>query len=116
MADRHLRSYVARWLRHERRFYADVKWEEDRANYAAKVEGMRQPGQEYWFDFVNNYLRRAQLFDLSTLAGRQALGKALVTLFAMTEMAVDVHGPMPSPGVPSGEVTVWEWPRPEAAA
>lgn len=105
-----IKSYVRTWIRLEKKRYADKKWGKDEGNRQLKLDGMREPGQAFWWGYVENYLRRAELLDLSTLAGRQALGKAVITINAMLEMAVEVWGPMPEPGVPSGEIKEWDWP------
>lgn len=55
-------------------------------------------------DFVGNYLKRAQLFGLDTPQGRQATGKAIVSLLNILEVACELFGPMPLPGFPSGEI------------
>jgi len=99
------RFRVARWVAQERAEYADVKFAADGDNRAELVAAMRSEGlAPTWIGFILNYLKRAELFGLDTLQGRQALGKALVTVTHCLETAVEIHGPMPRPGVPSGEI------------
>lgn len=96
-------SDVLAWLADERRLYANEKWETEDAAAAhrACVVGA---GPTTWHDWAGNYIKRAALFSLSTPQGRQALGKAIVTLIHVLETAVEEYGPMPAPGVPSGEI------------
>lgn len=94
---------VQDWVAQERRHYADVKW--SGKNKVTNLEKMATEGiSPYWMGFIGNYLRRAEMFGLDTLQGRQALGKALVTITACLEDAVLIHGKMPVPGVASGHI------------
>lgn len=98
LAERH----VLDWLRKEQKEYAQVKYpistlEEDDGVLTQRC-----------IDFVAAYLIRAQLIGLDTPSGRQTLGKALSTLYGYTQAACYLHGPMPKPGVPSGEIIEWE--------
>lgn len=101
------RQHVAAWVLDERTRYADVKYAEDGDNRAALIKAMEDGDWERWTNFLGNYIKRAELFGLDTLSGRQALGKAIVTGLHFLETAVQVHGPMPRPGKPSGEVEPW---------
>lgn len=98
------RLAVAQWVARERVEYADVKYAEDSANREMLIQAMADKDFMRWLDFLNNYIRRAELFGLDTLQGRQALGKAAVTALHTLETAVMVHGPMPEPGVASGDL------------
>ena len=60
--------------------------------------------------WVGSYMHRAVVLGLDTPSGRQALAKALKTLQGFTESAVRRYGPLPDPGVPSGEITVYHEP------
>lgn len=104
------RLNVGSWIAVERREYADAKYGEDtEARHKLKID-MQNYGLAYdgeWYTFISNYLRRAQLIGVDTMAGRQLLGKLAVTILHALETAVEVHGPMPKPGVPSGEVEEW---------
>lgn len=55
-----------------------------------------------------NYYGRALIFNVTTELGRQAVGKTIATLMHLLETAVEEHGPMPLPGVPSGEIQPWQ--------
>ena len=94
------------WIATEREVHASSKYGEDkdaRLGLVADMESHPHIDGE-WDVFIGNYLRRAQLFGLDTPQGRQALGKTVVTLMHCLETAVDVFGPMPAPGVPSGVI------------
>lgn len=100
------RMNVAEWIAKERAEYADVKFGADtEAIHKLEIE-MRDYGYSgEWEVFVTNYLTRVKLMGLDTPRGRQALGKAIVTLLRCLEMATEIHGPLPKPGVPSGEIS-----------
>lgn len=100
------RRRVAQWLRDERRLYADIKWHEG-DNEATIMKAM-EADQTWWFNYVDRYLNQARLQGLDTIQGRQAAAKGLVTLTALVETAVLVHGDLPKPGVTSGEIIEWK--------
>jgi hypothetical protein len=98
-------DYVQGWVDDERHTYANVKF--SGAN-REMIERYIAECDDRAFDFVLNYLKRAQMMTLATPQGRQAMGKALVTLTDYLETAVQVHGPMPEPGFSSGEIREWK--------
>lgn len=98
---------VERWITEERRLYADQKWDSPGA-FAAHVAAVKSEPPTTWDEWAGNYMRRAVLFGLSTPQGRQAMGKTIVTLIDYLESAVNLWGPMPAPGVPSGEIQLWD--------
>lgn len=96
---------VREWISIERRVHADPKWGNGTENQQTAREHMEgDPQGEWWGDYVRQYLHTASVLGLDTPAGRQALGKATVTLLHMLETAVLVYGPLPQAGVPSGEI------------
>lgn len=97
------RFMVDHWLSQERFLYADEKWAEAEAA-AAHLASVRCEGPTTWHDWAGNYLLRAAMFSLDSPQGRQALGKAIVTLTHVLETAIEEYGPMPKPGVPSGVI------------
>lgn len=100
------RQQLKLWVEEERK-YADDKYASEREVGLTKmVEEEFQEGG-YWETYILGYLRRAQLFGLSTPQGRQALAKAHMTIMACVEFSIMVFGDMPKPGVPSGEIQVW---------
>lgn len=109
------REHVHAWIDYERRTHADVKYGEgtqQRENLIADVQNnphMAPSVKDIDFDlFIGNYMSRVKLHGLDTPQGRQAMGKAIITMLHALETAVLVHGPMPRPGMPSGNITEWE--------
>lgn len=98
-----VRDHVRTWIIAERALYADAKWSPPE-NSAAHNAAVREQGPTKWSDWAGNYIKRATMFGLDSPQGRQALGKAVVTLIHVLETAVELYGPMPEPGYPSGEV------------
>lgn len=94
------------WLQAEQKLYAEGKWSEPDAAVAHRA-ALLGDGPTTWDGWAGNYLRRAALFGIDTPMGRQALGKTIVTLIHFLETAIDEYGPMPAPGVPSGEIREW---------
>lgn len=104
------RMRIATWLAEERREYADKKYDPDGENMHRLELDMQNYGLDEngeWWGFITNYLKRAQLLGLDKASGRQALGKLIVTLVNCLEVAERVYGPMPMPGVPSGQIETW---------
>lgn len=98
------RADLQKWIAVERATYADIKFSDE--NRAFLIDAMRvERLGPIWLGFIGNYLKRAELFGLDTLQGRQALGKTIVTLLHCLETAMDEFGPMPAPGVSSGEIS-----------
>lgn len=96
------RLNVAEWISTERKEYADVKYAEDtEARHKLIIETKDYGLGGEWMVFVGGYLKRAELQGLDTERGRQALGKAIVTLTHALETAVEYCGPMPKPGISS---------------
>lgn len=93
--------HVLDWLRKERRDYAETKYP------ISTVEEDDGVLTERCLDFVGQYLKRAEILGLDTFQGRQLLAKAMSTLFSYCEGAVLCHGPLPAPGVSSGEIIEW---------
>jgi hypothetical protein len=60
---------------------------------------------------TNSYLKarrlKAQARQLE-MKGQQALAKAMMTAKGAAESSIRVFGPMPKPGVSSGNVEIWE--------
>jgi hypothetical protein len=105
------REHVRKWIEQERAHYADTKYKDGEPNRAmlidaTETEGFSEDGK--WMGFLGNYIRRAQLFGIDTLQGRQALGKAIATAMHCLETSVMVYGDMPQPGMSSSD-GVKEW-------
>jgi hypothetical protein len=102
------RMNVAEWIGTERREYADIKYADTEARHKLILETQNFGLGGEWMVFAGGYLKRAELQGLDTARGRQALGKAIVTLTHALETAVQYHGPMPKPGVSSTD-DLQEW-------
>lgn len=101
------RELVLRWISEERARYADAtKYATNTVGRDLTVDSVRSDGVAI-FDFIYNYVKRAQLLGLTSEPGRQALGKAIVTCLHTLETAVEEHGQMPEPGHPSGTINPW---------
>jgi hypothetical protein len=61
----------------------------------------------WWWQQLTNYYGRARVLGLETPLGRQALAKFVATAVALLDSVIRCHGPLPTPGHPSGEI---EWP------
>lgn len=94
------------WLQRERSQYADQKYEPGSPNYIARLEDLRTNGLggSTEMTFLTNYLKRAEILGIDTLAGKQAYGKFVVTAIAIMDRIVMVHGDLPEAGHPSGEI------------
>lgn len=106
-AMRRARTEVNTWLYQERSLYADKKWDSETHNplvRALAADPHQESEDRQYLDWIQDYFLRAKQFGLDTPQGRQALGKALVTLHHMLECAVVAFGRMPEPGHPSGEI------------
>lgn len=98
------RRLVRTWIDLEREAHADVKFSGSNDEI---IDALLVGGWAGLESFVQNYLKRVELFGLETRQGRQALGKAIVTLTDWLERSCDSHGMMPLPGQSSGNVREW---------
>lgn len=89
-------EYVRQWLAIERG-YTIEKFGVDLDN-----QHLRE-GFAWWEQQFLNYFHRAQVLGLDTPGGRQAAAKFVATAVGMLEAVVREFGPLPKPGVPSGE-------------
>lgn len=101
------RRHVAAWIAAERAEHADPKWRASVNRDVALTHMREDPAGHWYLDYVRQYMHRASLVGLSSLSGRQLLGKACVTLLHALETSVECYGPMPEPGKPSGDVQPW---------
>lgn len=88
------------WLTEERTYQVQKFGVEfDDSQTTRGPQGLDSP----WFLRLGNYVQRSVLFGLESAQGRQALAKAAATCAAWVESAVRLYGPLPQPGVPSGD-------------
>jgi hypothetical protein len=101
-------NHIRNWARIERFKYSDKKFGPHREK---EIEGLQADPhcEEYLhiFNGIGDYLKRAQQFGLDSPQGRQAAGKAMITIESLLADCVVAFGPMPKPGVPSGEIHSW---------
>ena len=83
--------------------YSFGKWPAEKSDEITRGETDRD-----WETWLNQYLHRAMLMGFDTDVGRQALAKYVTTAVAMLDSVQRVYGPLPAPGVPSGEIAEWE--------
>jgi hypothetical protein len=91
-------EYVRNWLAKERAYTLD-KFGIDSDNDHTPLNGW----EAWWTQQFDNYLMRAQVLGLDTVNGRQAAAKFVATAVGFLESVVRLHGPLPEPGVTSGE-------------
>lgn len=104
------RQQLRMWIGRERAVYADQspKYGAETETRRQLIQDMREQGfGERHVDLCLQYVKRAQVLGAETHQGRQAMGKAIVSLMHLLETAICVHGDMPEPGHPSGEIKEW---------
>lgn len=105
------RALLRAWIEVERAFYADetIKYGEGTETRDALVEEMRHNGfGDRHVDLCLQYVKRAQVLGAHTPQGKQAMGKAIVSLMHLLETALVVwNDDMPEPGRPSGDIVDW---------
>lgn len=94
-------EYVREWLKRERD-YTLAKFGLDQDNQHI-LEWAEERTEDWWDQQLENYYHRARVLGLDTVNGRQALAKFVATSVGMLEAAVRQYGPLPEPGVTSGE-------------
>lgn len=93
-------EYVREWLKRERAYTLE-KFGIDKDNQ--HIIDWQEGNQEWWEQQLSNYLYRAGILGLDKGGGRQALAKFVATAVGMLEASVRMFGPLPEPGVTSGE-------------
>lgn len=63
---------------------------------------------DWWWRQLTSYFHRARVLGLDTPVGRQALAKFVATGCGLLESVIRTSGPLPLPGVSSGELN---WPE-----
>lgn len=130
------RRHLYRWMSLEE-VYVHAKFDADGSGAQREDhdKGMRAHDLDaWWIRQILQYLDRAKLelevaksfrenegdygakvAELHEKKAQQAMAKCLLTAKGMCESAIRVFGPMPKPGVPSGEVLHWVDPAYHAA-
>ncbi len=93
---------ILSWIQRERA-YQIIKWGYGDEPPERLERGLNDGGW-FWQTGVLNYTGRVRLFTLTNPLGRQALMKLITTLIHLAELAIVKYGPLPTPGVTSGEL------------
>jgi hypothetical protein len=94
-------SSVFEWLIRERH-YQLTKFGHDQDD-AHTIEGLGE--DSWWWQQLLSYYTRARVLGLDIPVGRQAIAKFAATACGLLESIVRAYGPLPPPGVPSGNVS-----------
>lgn len=111
------RIHLYAWVRKEEE-YVHEKFKEERGNHD---RGLNDHDLDvFWSRQIIQYIDRARVAlegaQNSTdkeevrqfeLRAQQAICKAMMTAKGCVESMIRVYGPLPSPGVPSGEIKTW---------
>lgn len=92
---------VFSWLVRERN-YQLAKFGTELDDKHTLEEGLTPNG--WWDHQLSMYFHRARVLGLENINGRQALAKYVATSCGMLESVVRVHGHLPAPAAPSGEL------------
>jgi hypothetical protein len=115
------RAHLYDWIVAEE-VYVHDKFKDERAKHDASWEN---GFDSFWFGQIVQYYDRAkQFFDGAAIMrregetetarhlemkGQQALAKAMMTAKGCVESSIRTFGNMPTPGVPSGEISEWDY-------
>lgn len=113
------RAHLYDWIVAEE-VYVHDKFKDERAKHD---ESWSKGFGVFWFGQIVQYYDRANVFfEQATafrqdgeieaarhmeLKGQQALAKAMMTAKGCVESSIRTFGNMPTPGVPSGEISEW---------
>jgi hypothetical protein len=101
-------AFILRWLIEERERHQTVKFDYGLEDLKHALEGLDEDSW-FWTRGVENYAGRVRLFGLQNPLGVQAHLKLIATLISQVEhlLREGVLNELPTPGVPSGEITPW---------
>jgi hypothetical protein len=104
--DLHRRSRVRvlQWVKKEWHDYADPKFDESREEHDANMRTEGCGPDTWWYNQTLQYMVRANILGLDTLAGKQLMLKGLATYIDMCASVQRVYGNPPKAGYPSGEI------------
>lgn len=103
--EEHVHFYILKWLSDERSYQVGkfgIESDDEHVETFNLLGDDPRP-DNWWDDQLQNYYHRAKILSLQTPNGRQALAKFVATAVGMLEACVRVYGPLPEPGVTSGE-------------
>lgn len=102
------KKHLNAWAREEAKYASKKFGHSVRGEHDAEMEAEQVGEDSWWYRQIHQYIDRARLFGLETPQGRQALAKAMLAMHGAVESSIRVFGPMPLPGVPSGEIQEWK--------
>jgi hypothetical protein len=97
------RATVLLWVKREWEHYANAKFQDSKATADADMRADQFSDDGFWMRQVLQYWRRAQVFNLESLRGRQQAVKALTTMIDACASMVRVFGVPSRPGTSSSE-------------
>lgn len=103
-------EYVRLWLAGERSYTLDKFGIDADNQHIGEWAELDLNATNWWETQFDNYLGRAGVLGLDNPGGRQAFAKFVATAVGALEAVVRVYGPLPAPGVPSGELREWRVP------
>lgn len=104
------KQHLNAWVREETKYAGRKFGHTSRGEHDEAMREEQIGPDSWWYRQIHQYIDRARLFGLDTPQGRQALAKAMMTMHGAVESSIRVFGPMPQPGVPSGEIQEWSHP------
>ena len=100
------RIHITRWIKLETR-YADSKFGDQRELHDREMRDGKLDPDGFWYRQIHQYIDRVRILGIENPQGRQTLAKSLMTMRGSLESAVRVYGPLPTPGLTSGEIREW---------
>jgi hypothetical protein len=99
---------VLLWLQRERNYTIEKFGVESDLQHVEDFN-LHSPDNATHFDIqLETYLHRAGILGIHNPNGLQALAKFVSTAVGMLAAATQAYGPLPRPGVSSGEIQEWE--------
>lgn len=115
------REHLYQWVAAEEEYVA-AKFDDERNGHDEQMRN--DPELDFWIRQVVQYYDRARHFLIAAKRERigageegaeylekkaqQAICKGMMTAKGMAESSIRVFGPLPKPGVSSGEIEPWE--------
>lgn len=118
-AGRREREHLLQWILREETYVAE-KFDDQRDGHDASLvnDGL----DDFWHRQIVQYLDRAKVFLEAAaepgipeaaqrqfqLRAQQALAKCMMTAKGLVESSIRTYGPLPAPGVSSGNIEDWD--------
>ena len=115
------RLHLYRWIAAEEEYvFGKFDQNAQRDDHDEEMRSQHVGPESFWIRQIMQYYDRANLFFAQAAQtddkeakralesrGQQALAKAMMTAKGCVESSIRVFGPMPAPGVASGEISEW---------